>query len=73
MRPGTVIMKNLVDQDQIDQFWSNPGIVNQEFDQETIKNCKPILDDIAQRVLRGETTLEEEELKLLAEWKSLNP
>lgn len=73
MRPGTVIMKNLIDQDQIDQFWSNPGIVNQEFDQETIKNCKPILDDIAQRVLRGETTLEEEELKLLAEWKSLNP
>lgn len=66
-------MKNLIDQDQIDQFWSNPGIVNQEFDQETIKNCKPILDDIAQRVLRGETTLEEEELKLLAEWKSLNP
>lgn len=73
MRPGTVTMKNLIDQDQIDQFWSNPGIVNQEFDQETIKNCKPILDDIAQRVLRGETTLEEEELKLLAEWKSLNP
>ena len=67
------MMKNLIDQDQIDQFWSNPGIVNQEFDQETIKNCKPILDDIAQRVLRGETTLEEEELKLLAEWKSLNP
>lgn len=66
-------MKNLIDQDQIDQFWSNSGIVNQEFDQEIIKNCKPILDDIAQRVLRGETTLEEEELKLLAEWKKLNP
>lgn len=73
MRPGAVIMKNLIDQDQIDQFWSNSGIVNQEFDQEIIKNCKPILDDIAQRVLRGETTLEEEELKLLAEWKKLNP
>jgi hypothetical protein len=66
-------MQNLIDQDQIDQFWTNPGIVNQEFDQETINNCKPILDGIAQRVLKGETTLEEEELKLLAEWKNLNP
>lgn len=66
-------MQNLIDQDQIDQFWTNPGIVNQEFDQETINNCKAILDGIAQRVLKGETTLEEEELKLLAEWKNLNP
>lgn len=66
-------MQNLIDQKQLDQFWSNPGIVNQEFDQETINRCKPILDGIAQRVLKGETTLEEEELKLLAEWKNLNP
>ncbi|MCQ1100069.1 hypothetical protein NNO92_17075 [Acinetobacter baumannii] len=65
-------MQNL-DQKQIDQFWTNLGIVNQEFDQETIDRCKPILDGIAQRVLNGETTLEEEELKLLAEWKRLNP
>ncbi len=73
MRPGKVIMQNLIDQKQIDQFWTNLGIVNQEFDQETIDRCKPILDGIAQRVLNGETTLEEEELKLLAEWKRLNP
>lgn len=66
-------MQNLIDQKQLDQFWSNPGIVNQEFDQETINRCKPILDGIAYRVLKGETTLEEEELKLLAEWKNLNP
>ncbi|ELY6122457.1 hypothetical protein N3K59_18865 [Acinetobacter baumannii] len=66
-------MQNLIDQKQLDQFWSNPGIVNQEFDQETINRCKPILDGIAHRVLKGETTLEEEELKLLAEWKNLNP
>lgn len=66
-------MQNLIDQKQIDQFWTNLGIVNQEFDQETIDRCKPILDGIAQRVLNGETTLEEEELKLLAEWKRLNP
>ncbi|WP_151823280.1 hypothetical protein [Acinetobacter oleivorans] len=65
-------MQNL-DKKQIDQFWTNLGIVNQEFDQETIDRCKPILDGIAQRVLNGETTLEEEELKLLAEWKRLNP
>lgn len=66
-------MHDSIDQKQIDQFWSNPGIVDQEFDQEIIDNCKPILDGIAQRVLKGETTLEEEELKLLAEWKKLNP
>lgn len=73
MRLGKVVMDNSIDQKQLDQFWSNPGIVDQEFDQETIDNCKPILDGIAQRVLKGETTLEEEELKLLAEWKRLNP
>lgn len=66
-------MHDSIDQKQLDQFWSNSGIVDQEFDQETIDNCKPILDGIAQRVLKGETTLEEEELKLLAEWKKLNP
>lgn len=66
-------MHDSIDQKQLDQFWSNPGIVDQEFDQETIDNCKPILDRIAERVLKGETTLEEEELKLLAEWKNLNP
>lgn len=66
-------MHDSIYQKQIDQFWSNPGIVDQEFDQETTDNCKPILDGIAERVLKGETTLEEEELKLLAEWKKLNP
>lgn len=66
-------MHDSIDQKQIDQFWSNPGIVDQEFDQEIIDRCKPTLDEIAQRVLKGETTLEEEELKLLAEWKKLNP
>jgi len=65
-------MHDSIDQKQIDQFWSNPGIVDQEFDQEIIDRCKPTLDEIAQRVLKGETTLEEEELKLLAEWKKLN-
>ncbi|WP_317302063.1 hypothetical protein [Acinetobacter baumannii] len=29
-------MQNLIDQKQIDQFWTNLGIVNQEFDQETM-------------------------------------
>ncbi|WP_336957663.1 hypothetical protein [Acinetobacter johnsonii] len=66
-------MHDSIDQKQLDQFWSNPGIVDQEFDQETIDRCKPTLDGIARRVLKGETTLEEEELKLLAEWKKLNP
>ncbi|MFL4396782.1 hypothetical protein RJ729_18335 [Acinetobacter pittii] len=66
-------MHDFTNDKKIDQFWSNPGIVNQEFDQETIDNCKPILDGIAQRVLQGESTLEEEEMKLMAEWNKLNP
>lgn len=66
-------MKEKISQDQLDKFWSNPGIVDQEFDQETINNCKPVLDGIALRVLNGESTLEQEEDKLLEQWKALNP
>ncbi|MEJ5038625.1 hypothetical protein WH285_16965 [Acinetobacter johnsonii] len=65
-------MKDKPSQAQLDQFWSNPGIVNQEFDQVTINNCKPILDGIALRVLKGESTLEQEEDNLLKEWNALN-
>ncbi|KQE33784.1 hypothetical protein [Acinetobacter nosocomialis] len=55
---------------QIAEFWSNPGIINQEFDEKTVNNCKPVLDDIAYKVLSGQSTLEQEEEKLLAQWEN---
>lgn len=65
-------MSQSISKEQLDQFWSNQGIINQSFDEQTIKRCKPVLDGIALRVLIGESTLEQEEKKLLAQWQALN-
>ncbi|HAV5548628.1 TPA: hypothetical protein JI101_17630 [Acinetobacter baumannii] len=62
-----------ITQTEIDKFWSNPGIINQEFDEKTVNNCKPVLDDIAYKVLSGQSTLEQEEEKLLSQWTKNNP
>lgn len=62
-----------ITQTEIDKFWSNPGIINQEFDETTVNNCKPVLDDIAYKVLSGQSTLELEEEKLLSQWAKINP
>lgn len=48
------------------------GICSHEFDQETIDRCEPELQAINQRILKGETTWEQEEVKLLDQWKKLH-
>ena len=47
------------------------GICSHEFDQETIDHCQPELQAINQRIIKGETTWEQEEAKLLDQWKKL--
>jgi hypothetical protein len=42
-------------------FRSSKGIVDHEFSQEVIDACKPYEDARHQRILNGETTLEQEE------------
>lgn len=64
-------MGNHITQEQIDNFWTNPGITNHEFSDKVVKDCKPIIDGIAYRILSGESTLEQEEEKLLAQWEKL--
>ena len=53
-------------------FRSSKGIVDHEFSQEVIDACKPYEDARRQRILNGETTLEQEEAALMAEWRELN-
>jgi len=54
-------------------FRISKGIVDHEFSQEVIDACQA--DEYArhQRILNGETTLEQEEAELMAEWRRLNP
>jgi len=54
-------------------FRSSKGIVDHEFSQEVIDACQPYEDARHQRILNGETTLEQEEAALMAEWRRLNP
>jgi len=53
-------------------FRSSKGIVDHEFSQDVIDACQADEDARRQRVLNGETTLEQEEAALMAEWKRLN-
>ncbi len=52
-------------------FKSSKGIVDHEFSQDVIDACQADEDARRQRVLNGETTLEQEEAALMAEWKKL--
>lgn len=54
-------------------FRSSKAIVDHEYSQDIIDACKADEDARRQRVLNGETTLEQEEAALLAEWGRLNP
>ena len=54
-------------------FRSSNGIVDHEFSQEVIDACQADEDARHQRILNGETTLEQEEAALMAEWRRLNP
>ncbi|WP_075041345.1 hypothetical protein [Acinetobacter radioresistens] len=53
-------------------FRSSKGIVDHEFSQDVIDACQADEDARRQRVLNGETTLEQEEAALMAEWRRLN-
>lgn len=48
------------------------GIVDHEFSQSVIDKCEPYIQDTIERVIRGETTFEVEEAKLLVEWDRLH-
>ena len=48
------------------------AIVDLEFDDETIARAKPRLLEGIARVERGETTQQEEEERLLAEWRKIH-
>lgn len=54
-------------------FRISKGIVDHEFSQDVIDACKADEDARRLRVLNGETTLEQEEAALMAEWRRLNP
>lgn len=54
-------------------FRSSEGIVDHEFSQEIIDACQADEDARHQRILNGETTFEQEDAVLMAEWRRLNP
>lgn len=54
-------------------FRSAKGIVDHEFSQEIIDACRANVEARQQRLLNGETTFEQEDAALMAEWKRLNP
>ena len=54
-------------------FRSAKGIVDHEFPQEIIDACAERVNARHQRLLNGETTFEEEDAALMAEWRRLNP
>ncbi len=54
-------------------FRSSKGIVDHEFSQDVIDACQADEDARRQRILNGETTSEQEEAALMAEWRRLNP
>ena len=53
-------------------FRSAKGIVDHEFSQDVIDACQPYENARHQRLLNGETTFEEEDAALMAEWRELN-
>ena len=53
-------------------FRSAKGIVDHEFPQEIIDACRANVEARQQRLLNGETTFEEEDAALMAEWRELN-
>lgn len=53
-------------------FRSSKGIVDHEFSQEVIAACREADEARQQRILNGETTFEEEDAALMAEWRELN-
>lgn len=53
-------------------FRSAKGIVDHEFSQEVIDACYDADFARQQRILKGETTFEQEDAALMAEWKRLN-
>ncbi len=53
-------------------FRSAKGIVDHEFSQEIIDACRANVEARQQRLLNGETTFEEEDAALMAEWGELN-
>lgn len=54
-------------------FRSAKGIVDHEFCQEVIDACQSADQARQQRILNSETTFEQEDTALMAEWKRLNP
>lgn len=54
-------------------FRSAKGIVDHEFCQEVIDACQAADQARQQRILNSETTFEQEDAALMAEWKRLNP
>ena len=53
-------------------FRAANGIVDHEFSQEVIAACREADEARQQRILNGETTFEEEDAALMAEWRELN-
>ena len=54
-------------------FRSAKGIVDHEFSQEVIDASREADEARQQRILNGETTFEQEDVALMAEWRRLNP
>ena len=54
-------------------FRSAKGIVDHEFSQEIIDASAESVKVRQQRLLNGETTFEQEDAALMAEWRRLNP
>lgn len=54
-------------------FKSAKGIVDHEFSQDVIDACRAKDEARQQRLLNGETSFEQEDAALMAEWRRLNP
>lgn len=52
-------------------FNSSKGIVDLEFDHETIKACSAEREASIKRLEHGETTFDQEESRLLEQWREL--
>ena len=59
-------------QQLLEAFRSAKGIVDHEFTQEIIDSRQSEDQARQQRILNGETTFEQEDAALMAEWKKLN-
>ena len=60
-------------QQLLEAFRSAKGIVDHEFSQEVIDASREADEARQQRILNGETTFEQEDVALMAEWRRLNP